>query len=169
MKLNIVLGFCGLVLLASVVRADNLVGKNAPDIVIREWVTSNPPDVKNMANKVYVLEFWATWCSPCVRNIPHLIKLTDKYKNKGVEFISLSQDKSEKELRKFVKKKKINYHVAIDYGSTDLFKIESYPTAFVVNHKGLIVWRGSPSHLGFEKAITKAVAAIPASRFAKAD
>ena len=152
---------CGLLLLSAVTNADSLVGKNAPDITIRKWMTADPPDIDKMAGSVYIVEFWAMWCSPCVRNIPHLIELNNKYKDKGVQFIALSQDKSEEELRTFLRNKKINYHVAIDNGTTDSFKIKCYPTIFVVDHKGLILWRGMPSNLDFEKAIKKAVAAAP--------
>ena len=159
MKSKLVWLLFGLLLSANFVYADNLVGTRAPDITIRKWVTSNPPDLNKMSNRIYVVEFWATWCPPCVKGIPHLIELSNKYKRSGVEFISLSQDRSESELRRFVEQKRIPYHVAMDYGSTDTFRIQCYPTAVVVDHRGVIVWRGMPSSLDFEKAIKKAVAA----------
>jgi len=137
--------------------AGNLVGKSAPEITIREWITSNPPDIKNLQNRVYVVEFWATWCAPCRESIPHLIKLADKYRENGVLFISLSADKSADKVRNFVNKKGINYSVAIDNGSADIFAITGYPTAFVINHRGKVVWQGMPRENKFEEAINKAI------------
>ena len=113
--------------------------------------------MKNLQDRVYVVEFWATWCAPCRENIPHLIKLADKYRESGVLFIALSADKSADTVRKFVRKKGINYNVAIDNGSADWFEITGYPTAFVVNHKGKVIWQGMPREHKFEQAIDKAV------------
>ena len=137
--------------------AGDLVGKNAPEITIREWITSNPPDVKSLEDRMYVVEFWATWCPPCRESIPHLISLTNKYRDSGLLFISLSADKSADVVRKFVREKGINYHVAIDNGTSDWFGITGYPTVFVVNHKGKVIWQGQPWERRFEQAINKAI------------
>jgi thiol-disulfide isomerase/thioredoxin len=149
--------FLAIALLCGSCWAGNLVGKDAPGLTIREWITSNPPDVKNLRDHVYVVEFWATWCAPCRESVPHLIKLADKYRGNGVLFISLSADKSTDKVRKFVDKKGINYNVAIDNGTADIFEITGYPTAFVINHKGKVIWQGIPREDKFEQAINKAV------------
>jgi thiol-disulfide isomerase/thioredoxin len=141
--------------------AKDIVGTNAPSLTIREWVTQSHPDVANLTGQVYVIEFWATWCHSCVQNIPHLIEFNDKYKDKGLTFIALSQDRSIDELRKFVQDKKINYSVALDNGSADNYSITGYPTIVVVNHLGQIVWQGYPWDGGFEKAIKNALADAP--------
>ena len=138
-----------------------LVGKSAPDILIKEWITSNPPDTTRLDGRVYVLEFWAMWCHPCVENIPHLIALNKKYKEKDLIFIGLSQDKSASKVRNFVSKKGINYHIAMDNGTTNWYQVTGYPTAVVVNHEGKVVWQGYPWKKGFEEAIAKAIEAGP--------
>jgi len=161
--MNVHKGFLILVIavLCSTVFASNLVGKDAPEITIREWITPNPPDVKNLSNRVCVIEFWATWCSPCVAGVPHLIELNKKYQDLGLTFISLSADNSAEKVRKFVESKKINYHVAIDHVSADSYGITGYPTAVVINHLGKVTWFGHPSNNGFEKAIIGALAKGP--------
>lgn len=158
-----------IVSVCSICLADNLVGKNAPEITIREWVTPNPPDINNLVGRVYVVEFWATWCQPCIQSLPHLISLNNRYKETGLEFISLSQDKSIDKLKDFVRDNKINYHVAIDNGTTDLFAITGYPTVIVVNHLGKVVWKGYPWNLEFERSIAKAVSAGPSPLLAGVD
>jgi len=151
--------FWGVILLCQVCSAETLVGKNAPGIIVQNWITENPPDVENLAGKVYVVEFWATWCRPCVQNIEHLIKLTDKYKDKAFELIALSQDKSADKVRSLVLKKQINYHVAIDKGTVNWYGVRGYPTVFVVNHIGKVLWQGYPWSQDFEKALEKALSA----------
>jgi len=146
-----------------------LVGQKAPKITIEQWVTENPPDLRMLANKVYVLEFWATWCHACVQEIPNLIKLNKKYRDSGMEFISLSQDRSADMLRKFVCDKGMNYHVAIDKGTTDWYGIRAYPTVVVVNHRGKVAWEGYPWSSEFEQALAKALAAAPPPLLAGVD
>ena len=161
MKIARIMVVTGAVLFCRVAFAESLVGQKAPQITIRQWVTEDPPDLKRLENKVYVVEFWATWCHSCVQSIPHLIELNDKYADKGVEFISLSQDKSPDMLRQFVRDKQVNYNVAVDNGTTDWYGIKGYPTVVIVNHEGKIVWQGYPWSSGFEKELNKALAAAP--------
>lgn len=153
--------FWGVVLLCGTCLAESLVGKSAPDITIREWITENPPNVRDLTGRVYVVEFWATWCSSCVKGIPHLIELYSKHGDRGLEFIALSQDKSAESLRRFVREKGINYHVAIDNGTANWFGIRGYPTLVVVNHQGKVAWQGYPWSPEFEEAIEKAMGAAP--------
>jgi thiol-disulfide isomerase/thioredoxin len=130
---------------------------DAPDITIREWLTDDNPDVSSTQGKVMLLDFWATWCSPCVKGIPKLIKLNNKYKDQGLELIALSQDKSSDAVRQLIEDKDINYHVAIDNGTADWYEIKGYPTMVVVNSEGKITWRGYPWQPGLENAIKKAL------------
>jgi thiol-disulfide isomerase/thioredoxin len=160
---------CGMVFFCRVGSAKALVGQMAPKITVQQWVTENPPDVKRLANKVYVLEFWATWCHACVQEIPNLIELNNKYRDSGMEFISLSQDRSADMLRKFVRDKGMNYHVAIDNGTTNWYGIRGYPTVVIVNHQGKVAWEGYPWSAQFEKALEKAIAAAPAPLLAGVD
>lgn len=150
-------------LTASIFAADKIdvVGKAAPDITIRQWVTPNPPQIKTLKGSVSVIEFWATWCAPCVENIPHLIKLNNKYKSKGLQFIGLSQDKSVDKVKKLIDKKGINYNIAIDNGTADWFGVRGYPTVYIVNHLGKVTWKGYPWDKNFEKEIQKALKAAP--------
>ena len=138
-----------------------LVGKSVPEIAVSQWITQNPPKAEDLAGSVWVVEFWATWCPPCVANVGHLNKLNDKYGKMGLEILALSQDNSADTVSKFVRKKGINYNVAMDRGSADFFGVTGYPTVYVVNHLGKVVWEGYPWDENFEKAISKAVNKCP--------
>jgi len=75
--------------------------------------------------------------------------------------IALSADKSVEEVRRFVREKNINYHVAVDNGTANWFGIKGYPTLVVVNHKGTVVWQGYAWGGDFEKSLEAALAAAP--------
>jgi hypothetical protein len=96
-----------------------------------------------------------------VAQVEHLKELTNTYGPRGVEFVSLSQDKSTKTVHDFVRDKGINYHVAIDNGTADWYGVSGYPTIFVINHLGKIAWKGYPWDKQFERQIEKALAAAP--------
>ena len=136
------------------------VGDPAPKIRTGKWVQGDP--VKEFEKgKAYIVEFWATWCPPCRRSIPHLNEIWQKYKDKGL--VVIGQDCSERNdsgVAAFVKKMgdQMTYRVALDDKGTDpegrMSKTwmeaagqEGIPTAFVVNTKGKIAWIGHPMDL----------------------
>jgi thiol-disulfide isomerase/thioredoxin len=139
-------------------RSTHLVGTMAPPIQIDQWITPQPPDLNG---RVYVLEFWATWCPPCVQSIPHTIELADKYKNKAVPFIATSVDSSSEPVKKMVKDKGINYYIGMDNGLSDKYFVSGIPAAFVIGRSGQVVWRGHPMSSGFESALVNALKAPP--------
>jgi thiol-disulfide isomerase/thioredoxin len=146
-------------------RSGGLGGSQAPPIEVAEWITSPPPD---LTGRVYVLEFWATWCGPCVQSIPHMIELANKYKDKAVPFIALSVDRSSEPVKKMVQSKGMTYHVGMDNGLSDKFSVSGIPSAFIIDRSGKIVWQGHPMSSDFEPALVKAVnAPLPAAPEAK--
>jgi len=110
-------------------------------------------------NKIVVLEFWATWCPPCLKSIPHLSELHDKFHGKGVDFIGLSKE-DEQIVSEFVQGmgNAFRYPVAIDDGEVArAFNVSGIPTAFVIDEQGYLLWKGHPSGLEpiLKQALTK--------------
>lgn len=101
--------------------------------------------------KVYVVEFWATWCGPCLQSIPHLTELHEKYEDQGVVFVGVSNE-DVPTVKPFVEKMgdKMAYNVAADTvgavinGYMSAFKQGGIPTAFIVDQQGRVVWYGHP-------------------------
>lgn len=86
---------------ASVAQAEAklTIGSPAPALDIEHWMTDGKgkfkPVTKFEDGKVYVVEFWATWCTPCIMSMPHLAKLQKDYAEKGVQIISISDEDKE--------------------------------------------------------------------------
>ncbi|HEX4589365.1 MAG TPA: redoxin family protein [Gemmataceae bacterium] len=154
----------GLVLsLAATARAEGplSVGDPAPKLQVQEFVKGDP--VKGLEKgQLYVVEFWATWCSPCRQSIPHLTELAKKHKD--VTFIGVSVSEQDFDnVKPFVEKMgdKMDYRVAIDsvpkgkkadegaMNKTWMSAAEQdgIPTAFVIDKDGKIAWIGHPMEM----------------------
>ncbi|MCK5305628.1 MAG: TlpA family protein disulfide reductase [Candidatus Omnitrophica bacterium] len=126
-----------------------LVGKKAPEISISKIFNAKQKhSLKSLRGQVVLLEFWATWCPPCIKAMPHLEKLHNKYKNKGLVIISISAEK-ESAIKKFVKSKKLTFPVAIDSGrkTNSSYGIKSIPTAYLIDAAGKVIWQGHTMNL----------------------
>jgi cytochrome c biogenesis protein CcmG/thiol:disulfide interchange protein DsbE len=108
--------------------------------------------------KVVILDFWATWCPPCKREIPDFIKLQSEYGSKGVQIVGIALDQPNK-VQAFVKDNGMNYpvllgtdEVAAHYGG-----VEAIPTTFIIDKHGKIVtkYEGFRSKETFENQIKK--------------
>ena len=70
--------------------------REAPALDIEHWIQDGngffKPVKKFEAGKVYVIEFWATWCGPCIASMPHLAELQNKYRGRDVQVISVSDE-----------------------------------------------------------------------------
>ena len=128
------------------------VGDKAKPLQIAKWIKGKPVDLaKGKGKTIYVVEFWATWCPPCVASIPHLTAMQKKYEKKGVTIISVS-DEAVGTVQKFVDGQgdKMGYTVAIDKdGKTGAaymaaFGVRGIPHAFIVDTNGEIAWHGHP-------------------------
>jgi thiol-disulfide isomerase/thioredoxin len=129
-------------------------GSPAPKLQIKKWLKGTPV-TEIEANKIYVVEFWATWCGPCIQSIPHVTELAKK--NKDVTFIGVGiwEDEEGDNLTKFVKQMgdKMDYNVAYSGNKDgmaatwmDAASQNGIPTAFIIQNQK-IVWIGHPMNL----------------------
>jgi thiol-disulfide isomerase/thioredoxin/tetratricopeptide (TPR) repeat protein len=132
------------------------VGDPAPKLQVSKWVQGEP--VKEFArDKVYLVEFWATWCGPCLESIPHVNALHQKFKDKGL--VVIGQDVLEEDpqlVPPFVQKMRnsMSYRVALDTEDRAMettwmaaAEQKGIPVAFVVDQRGIIAWIGHPLEL----------------------
>lgn len=136
-----------------------VVGSPAPEFKPVKWLQGTPVESFE-ADKTYVMEFWATWCGPCVAGIPHLNELHNKFKDKGLVIVGVNvwettPDKTEQ----FVKGKGegMSYRIAYDGEKTGHTAINwlkpagvnGIPHAIVVRDSK-ILWKGHPGQLSEE-------------------
>lgn len=128
------------------------VGDKATELNVNNWIKNGPIKIEDgLGKKVYIIEFWATWCPPCRTSIPHLSDLQKKYKDNDLIVVGISSE-SKRKIKKFVKKQSnMNYSVASDSNrnvyNSYMKEYSGIPTAFLINKKGLIVWVGHPMSL----------------------
>lgn len=108
----------------------------------------------DMKGKVVMLDFWATWCPPCIEEMPMLVKLAKEYEAKGVAFVAVSHDdpeEAEDQIRMFINHKVRGVEPYVAYGnvSSARFKVRALPTMYVIDGKGRIV--GSQTGLVSER------------------
>ncbi len=166
--------FCSSVLLMSLLAAEICtaqeneltIGSAAPPLQIEHWISKSPhsqsKELEFETGKVYVVEFWATWCGPCIASMPELAALQKKHSFKKVEIISVTDEDMET-VNQFLERKSPSgksyrevtaaYQLTSDPDSSthdsyiNAAGIETIPTAFIVGKTGLIEWFGYPSDL----------------------
>jgi thiol-disulfide isomerase/thioredoxin len=118
-------------------------------------------DLSKMTDKVVLVDFWATWCGPCVAEMPNVIAAYDKYKERGFEVVGISLDEDKASVEKFVEEKKMPWSQYFDgkgWGNeiAQRFGISGIPATFLVGKDGKIVasnLRGEDLEKAIEKAL----------------
>ena len=112
--------------------------KPAPSIVATEW--KNAPDTTTLdayKGKVVLLDFWGTWCSPCVDKLPKVQKLYEAYKDKGLVVIGVHSKDGADNVTEFLEKRGITFPIAVDTGKTfENYGIEAVPAYFLIDKSG---------------------------------
>ncbi len=162
------IGHAGFLLSALVVTSCNLafaqdgtlkVGDVAPAIEIGKWLNVDKARLDTgpaLEGKVVLLDFWGTWCAPCVRAMPQIQRLHDRYRDRGLVVVSLSYEDTDT-MKPFLEKNAYTMPVASDTKKTCVtaYGVQGWPTTFLIDKEGKIAYVGSPYSL--EPAIEKAL------------
>jgi peroxiredoxin len=100
----------------------------------------NPWHLRELKGKVVLVNFWATWCPPCRKEMPDLQALYDKYQEQGFVVLSISDEEPAK-VQPFITERKITYPVLLDPGRkvNEEFQVEGIPKSFVYDREGKLV------------------------------
>jgi peroxiredoxin len=97
--------------------------------------------LSSFKGKVVLLNFWATWCPPCLAEMPSFKKLYSEMRSSGLEIIAISTDRSVNETRGFTDKKGFDFPILMDEDRavTKQYKVFSLPTTFLIDRNGVII------------------------------
>ena len=148
------------------------VGDEAPKLSVGVWAQGAPVNAFE-GDKVYLIEFWATWCGPCIQVIPHLNELSKRHEADGLVVIGQNLGEDEKKVKAFLQKMgaKMGYRVAVDDAAGTMAKNwlkaagkNGIPCAFVVDKAGRIAYIGHPNSL--DESLLKKLLAAPSTKTA---
>jgi len=150
-------------LIAGAARADEpgpmpQLGDPAPPLEIAAWVKGGPVSLEEGRGKtVFVLDFWTTWCSPCVASVPAFTRLQQKFRDKGVVVVGIN-NQDEGMVRHFAATMgdKMDYVVAADDAGKTFaaYGVQGVPQLFVIDRDGTVIFHG----MGVEYVLPKVLA-----------
>lgn len=126
-----------------------LLGKPAPGFALKD-MDGNEAKLSDFTAKVVLVDFWATWCGPCVQAMPHIQALSDKNKDKNVVILGInSWENDQKKVEPFLREKKITYRILLDSNNEVIedYGVRGIPTFFIIDKKGIVryTYVGLPS------------------------
>lgn len=117
-------------------------GQTAAEISLPD-MTGKAVSLSEFKGKVVLIDFWASWCGPCRRNNPRLVKLYNKYHEKGLEIYGVSLDEDSGDWKKAVQHDKISWIQVIDdkgwqSPAASLYGVDMIPSSFLLDRGGII-------------------------------
>ncbi len=114
------------------------IGTAAPDFTLQD--SQNTVTLSQFHGQVVVLNFWATWCAPCVEEIPSLVEMQRRMKAKGVTVLAVSVDVDEGAYKQFVKDHNVNLMTVRDPSgkSNGLYGTFKFPETYVIDRNGVM-------------------------------
>jgi cytochrome c biogenesis protein CcmG/thiol:disulfide interchange protein DsbE len=114
------------------------IGTQAPDFTVKD--TDRSVSLSQLHGQVVVLNFWATWCPPCVDEMPSLVQLQQKMKDKGVTVLGVSVDADESAYRRFLKDHGISFLTVRDpdQKSNNLYGTFKFPETYIIDRNGVV-------------------------------
>lgn len=149
-----------LVLFAAVILSFPSFAKNqiAPSFSLPSF-KGNELNIEEWRGKVVYLDFWASWCKPCVESFPKLEALQQKYQGQGFTVIAINLDEKKQNALKFLAENPVSYPVLYDANAevAQLYQVAAMPSSYFIDKKGII----RLNHRGFipgdENKIEKAI------------
>ena len=120
------------------------IGDPAPKLQVAKWVQGDPVQEFD-TNHIYIVEFWATWCGPCVGEIPHIKEAYEQFHSKGFEVVGINFDSNwdsgKQKLKRFVEKEKMPWPQYFDGKGWDnkfgiRYGIRGIPEMWLVDKNG---------------------------------
>lgn len=138
------------------------IGKPAKDFSI-PLISGETFTLSGLKGKVVLIDFWATWCKPCVKGIPHLKKFYEEFKGKGFEIVGISLDSKKEDLDEYMAKEKLPWKIAYSgkgwFDDTARFyNVNLIPSYWLIDREGVLRNFGIP--LRDKETMKKAIAKL---------
>jgi cytochrome c biogenesis protein CcmG/thiol:disulfide interchange protein DsbE len=114
------------------------IGSNAPDFTVQD--SDHKVTLSQFRGQVVVLNFWATWCPPCIEETPSLVQLQAHLKDKGVTVLAVSIDEDDAQYHKFLKEYGVNMVTVRDEArkAPSLYGTFGWPETFIIDRNGVV-------------------------------
>jgi len=114
------------------------IGTSAPDFTVKD--ADRQASLNQFRGKVVILNFWATWCPPCVEEMPSLVQLQQRFKDKGVVVLGVNLDVDGDAYHQFLKSYKIDFLTVRDpdHKSSDLYGTFKFPETYIIDRDGIL-------------------------------
>jgi cytochrome c biogenesis protein CcmG, thiol:disulfide interchange protein DsbE len=114
------------------------VGKAAPDFTVRD--SDRTVTLSQFKGQVVVLNFWATWCPPCIEEMPSLVRMQQRMQSRGVTVLAVSVDVDENSYRRFLKDHGVNLLTVRDpdQKSNGLYGTFKFPETYIIDRNGVM-------------------------------
>ena len=123
------------------------IGKPAPEFQVKD-LKGEELSLEKYKGQVVLLDFWATWCGPCIAELPNVKKTYQKYKDQKFQIIGISLDRSQKPLEAFIEKEELGWVHYWDQGRqiANQYKVTGIPSMFLLDGQGVIRKAGLRGH-----------------------
>jgi cytochrome c biogenesis protein CcmG/thiol:disulfide interchange protein DsbE len=114
------------------------IGMAAPDFTVRD--SDRTVTLSQLRGQVVVLNFWATWCPPCIEEMPSLVQMQERMKSKGVTVLAVSIDVDENAYREFLKQHGVNLLTVRDPDekTPTLYGTHMWPETYIIDRNGIV-------------------------------
>ena len=163
MRFGLTTVLLSVILLAGTALAQFNTGQQAPDFTLPDLAGKNVTLSDVLGNGPVYLNFWATWCGPCKKEIPELIKLYDQYKDRGFKVLAISVDgaKTQGSVESFVRSHKMEFPILLDPDQEVFvrrYQGRGIPYGFLLDNEGRIVYFVRGYIPGVEKVLAEKMA-----------
>lgn len=132
----------------------------APEIAVADWIEQKPATLRSLRGRVVLLDFWALWCTPCHAALPHIAEWQEKYKERGLSVVALTEYRNAVngqrvrtpqevgELRSFKRASRLpfGFAVADTTATADAYGVTTIPVAVLIDRRGVVRFLNVGAH-----------------------
>jgi thiol-disulfide isomerase/thioredoxin len=143
---------------------DAMQGELAPRISGTEWFNTDARSLEDFRGKVVMVDFWGTWCAPCIKAVPKLKEWHEEYAERGLVILGVHSTRGGETVDAFIERYGLEYPIVIDEGnrSRDRYRVDKFPDVYFIDHEG--VMRFADAHNANAKNLENAIELLLAER-----